>query len=104
MPLPSNRRDASKVFSGDGCTARVSPAGAKVVAEKAERNGGKPACVASERARNAKEEASVVVSSEPREDAPALTEIELAICGDACGSKIHWLAKPSGNEAAGAGT
>jgi len=42
---------------------------------KSERNGGKPACVASERARNAKEEASVVVSIEPREDAPALTEI-----------------------------
>jgi hypothetical protein len=60
MPLPQNRRDASRVFSTAGCIACVSPAGANVVVEKVERIGGNPGCEASVRPSRKNEEASSV--------------------------------------------
>ena len=89
------------MLSGAGCAARVSPAGAKVVAEKTERNGGKSACVASACARNESEEASVVESRDFRKWLRELTDTGFAISGEACGSKIHWPASLTGDESFG---
>src|ERR1700686_5401717 len=74
MPPPIRRREASSVFSGDGCLARLSPAGANVVAAKPERNGGKSRCVPSEFARNMSDDASVAVRREVGEGAEELRD------------------------------
>src|SRR5258708_36321429 len=98
MPLPSKSRDASRTFSGAGCAARVSPPGANVVAEKADRNGGKSGCIASERAKNDNEEASPVASKESRLSTVELTDASFDAGDDARGSNIHWPARPIADE------